>query len=102
MTTITTGPEIVDRASGLPRWDLPDGRYVIADSGINGGGLCIMEPCPPFGYVAAVRGKWAADIIGEDHPAVLYSREMTAEADRAQRAAGRELAQIMSDGRRYR
>ncbi len=30
-----------DRETGCPRWDLPDGTYVLADASINGGGCRI-------------------------------------------------------------
>lgn len=87
--------------TGLPRWNLLDGsgRHVLADSWLDGGGCRIVMPNDipeEVGY------EEVGAVIGHDHPAIALSKAMEAAGKAAQRDAGRALATILSDGRRWR
>lgn len=79
-------------------YDLDRDTYVSSDSAVNGSGIAIRRRSDdmPIAWGAA----WVAEIIGSDHPALIYHREATELALSAQRESGRVLAQILRDGRR--
>lgn len=95
--------ETIDSQTYCPRWDLSDGRYVLADTAIDGGGVRVMawvvdplspdlrarieQDRDPSHMSAVVDGRVltcvacgeaeVSAIVGADHPAIVASREMT-------------------------
>jgi hypothetical protein len=85
-----------DHETGLPRWDLPGGEYVLADAAIDGGGVRVMSP---DGRIARhVGGREVASYIGASHPAIEASREETRMVRVEQAREASVLRQILRDG----
>jgi len=86
-----------DKTTGLPRWELEHGQYVLADSSIEGGGVRIIGV---GGRVVARGMRAVAAVIGADHPAVEESLAATQVAREVQAAAARVERQLHRDARR--
>ena len=87
-------PEL-DPETNQPRWVSSSGHYVLADSCIGGGGVCIRDA---RGYIVEYGTARVAAIIGELHPALAACAAYTEAGREAQRACSRELAQILRFG----
>src|SRR5690606_27373743 len=84
-TYMPTSERRRDPVTGGSRWDLPGGRYILADSSIGGGGCCVRRPS---GAIEIYGTDRVAELIGPEHEAVDECRYLTGVARQCQQLEG--------------